>query len=368
MNGMERDDEHVRRHERLPVLIDAARRKDVAAAEALILSGADVNARSEDGYSALMFAAAQGVGAITELLLSSGADVHMLDTRMGASALHKAAQGGNVEVLGLLLDCGAFIDLQSATLGHTPLRDAVWHKQVDAVRFLLQRGAKTTLRAHDGTVALDEAKTSGLTEIAEAIETRDAEDARIVVRQTLMAATKANDVTEVRRLVQAGAPVDEPAPMVGDTYDGYTPLGAAATLGHADVVEALVQAAANPRLLDGLMHATPGHKAGYMGRADVARVLIDHRTRHRDDGRGLDLDAQGAYNGFTALHDAVWHGHAETARVFVDAGARLDVRGLNGMTPRELAIFYGYDDIATMLRAAGEKAADTDAPDRSEPC
>lgn len=47
--------------------------------------------------------------------------------------------------------------------------------------------------------------------------------------------------------------------------------------------------------------------------------------RGRADSPAPELDAQGLYNGFTALHDAVWHGHLEAARALVDASARLNL-------------------------------------------
>jgi ankyrin repeat protein len=64
-----------------------------------------------------------------------------------------------------------------------------------------------------------------------------------------------------------------------------------------------------------------------------------------------ELEPQGAYNGLTPLHDAVWHGHLEAARALVDAGHRLDLKTQAGLTPRELAMRYRYDDVAAFLAA-----------------
>ncbi|WP_312861169.1 ankyrin repeat domain-containing protein [Rhizobium leguminosarum] len=61
------------------------------------------------------------------------------------------------------------------------------------------------------------------------------------------------------------------------------------------------------------------------------------------------MDAQGPYNGLTALHDAAWHGHLDAVRSLIKAGARLDLLGHAGLTPRALALQYGYNEIASLL-------------------
>ena len=68
--------------------------------------------------------------------------------------------------------------------------------------------------------------------------------------------------------------------------------------------------------------------------------------------RPSELDAQGAYNGMSPLHDAVWHGHLEAAQALVEAGHPLDLRTHAGLTPRELAAHYGYDNLAGFLAEA----------------
>ncbi|MGI8638783.1 MAG: ankyrin repeat domain-containing protein, partial [Pyrinomonadaceae bacterium] len=237
----------------------------------------------------------------------------------------------------------AFIDLQSATLGHTPLMDAVWHKQTSMVKFLLARNAKTSLQSHYKATAMDFAQRDNLADIVKLIEERDRADAALVKKQVLMKAVQKGDLAKVKKAIAEGANVDEKAPMIGNEWDGYTPLHAAAVLGYAAIVHELLAAGANPRIVDGLMHATPGHKAGYNGHAETARALVENDN--------LELDAQGAYNGLTALHDAVWHGHTETVRVYLEAGARTDLRSATGKTPLELAEQYGYEEIAAMIRA-----------------
>ncbi|MVN88233.1 hypothetical protein GO986_15910 [Deinococcus sp. HMF7620] len=326
---------------------------DLTTALERLLAGTDVDRRSPEGFTPLMIAVGLGQPQMVELLLTAGADVLAIEPRMGATALHKAAQSGNTDVIRLLLDRGAFIDQQSPVLGNTPLMDAVLHKREEAVQLFLKRGARTTIRNHWQQTALDLAQQDHLDAIARAVEARIETDAEHVRALTLMAAVKVGDLDEVERLIAAGGSVNGRAPIVGRLDDDYTPLGVAAREGHTDIVRVLLNAGADPRRVTGLMRGTPVHEASYMGHADVIRALMEQRGQVGTPAP--ELDAQGAYNGLTALHDAVWHGHLEAARVLVEAGARLNLKTHTGLTPRELALLYGYDDLVRFLAEAEGK-------------
>jgi len=101
------------------------------------------------------------------------------------------------------------------------------------------------------------------------------------------------------------------------------------------------------------------HEACYFGHGDVIEVMLN--GHERDDIRPSELDAQGALNGFTPLHDAVWHGHLEAARILVGEGARLDLVSHAGLTPRQLAVRYGYGELARLL-ADAERTSGSSSP------
>ena len=67
----------------------------------LLDSGVDINAKREDGFTALLLAAFFGRTAIVELLLERGADIHV-KTRFGTSALVWATARGFPKVVSLL--------------------------------------------------------------------------------------------------------------------------------------------------------------------------------------------------------------------------------------------------------------------------
>jgi len=343
-------------------LVNAVQANDLPAVIDLIKRGADVNRRGPSPYTLLMIAAGRGYVQVTDLLLSAGADVYALDSTLGASALHKAAQSGVADVARLLLDHGAFINLQSATVGHTPLIDAVWAKKSAMVKFLLERGAAINIKTHyqgsawdfigkeprwtaGGTTPENESWGKAIREMLEAYQKAEDEAVRT---QPLMQAVMKNDLAEVKRLIAAGADVNEKSPVIAGPNDGQTPLLVACFNGFTDIVRELLKAGANPRIVDYLLKATPAHKAAFSGHPGPLKLLI---------GQGVvELNAQGPYNGYTALHDAVWHGHVEALKVILEADVRTDLRGFDGNTAYDLAVANGYNEMAALIRAKMQAA------------
>jgi ankyrin repeat protein len=341
-------------------LLAAIDENDLPTADALIRRGVNVNHRGPLALTPLMLAAGRGSVQMVDKLLAAGADVHALDSSMGASALHFAAQGGVTDVAQMLLAAGAFINLQSATVGLTPLINAIWSKQVPMVRFLLDRGASIDVQTHLGGATAwnfigdDVLWTAGFTnpeheawgrEIRALLEAQKEKDTAALAKQELMAAVQAGDVDSVRRLIDQGVDVNEKSPVLVNGNDGQTPLLVACFLGHAEIVRALLAAGANPRINDYLLKATPVHKAAYAGRPEALVALREHG--------GAEINAQGPYNGYTAMHDAVWHGHPDALAVILEwPGVRFDLRGLDGRTPEQLASDLGYTEMAEMIKNA----------------
>ena len=85
----------------------AARKGDVAKLKELLDKGADVNAKTEYGATALAYACDKGHVEVVKLLLERGANVNVKDTFYGEMPLGWALQRDNVEIIKLLLDKGA---------------------------------------------------------------------------------------------------------------------------------------------------------------------------------------------------------------------------------------------------------------------
>lgn len=127
-------------------LIDAARDDDRAAVESLLKQGADVNAREEDGATALAWAASRSNVAMAEVLLKAGANPNLAN-ELGIGPLSLAIQNGAVAMVKLLLANGADANLARES-GETPLMTSARLGQVESMRLLLERGAQVNAADH----------------------------------------------------------------------------------------------------------------------------------------------------------------------------------------------------------------------------
>jgi ankyrin repeat protein len=88
-------------------LLAAARKSDLAAVKTLLEKGADVNAKTRYGATALSYASDRGSLEVAKALIEKGADVNVTDTFYKATPLTWAASNGHAPVVKLLLEKGA---------------------------------------------------------------------------------------------------------------------------------------------------------------------------------------------------------------------------------------------------------------------
>ena len=110
----------------------------------------NVEVRSPQDESALMFAALRGNMDLCKKLIARDADVN----KPGWAPLHYAATGAHLDVMRLLLDNAAYIDAESPN-GSTPLMMAAMYGNAAAVKLLLDAGADPLLKNSLGLTAVD---------------------------------------------------------------------------------------------------------------------------------------------------------------------------------------------------------------------
>lgn len=122
-------------------------------------------------------------------------------------------------------------------------------------------------------------------------------------RTQLMRTVETSDVTEVQKLIDAGANVNE------QSYTGITALMTAAG----------------------------------MGKADIVKVLLAKKA---------DVNAK-AQGGFTALMQAALAGRPEVAKILLEAGADPNAEDMTGKTAADWAEEKKHKDIVEMIERRG---------------
>ncbi|MCY1083216.1 ankyrin repeat domain-containing protein [Archangium lansingense] len=228
-------------------LIDAVRRGDTAAVEALLDTEPRALARGdEQGMTPLMWAAWHGHAPLVQRMLELGADAAARDSR-GTTALMLAAERGHLEASRLLVGRAGPDERGEA------LRHAVGAGRLELVVWLLdEAGAALEYGGTDGKTPLTCAALGGHAALAEELLRRGADvEAR---SSTFLPFENRDDfgwhplhyaadrryALLVQLLLDAGAKAD------AETSEGTTPLMMAARRGDEDCIRLLLLAGAEP--------------------------------------------------------------------------------------------------------------------------
>ena len=153
-------------------------------------------------------------------------------------------------------------------------------------------------------------------------------------------AAQANDVAQVRALLQQGADVNAPQ------SDGLTALHWAALNDSREIAEILLYAGATLEPLTRAGGYTPLHLAARSGHESLVRSLLE---------RGSAPD-RWTSTGVTALHFAAQANDAEAIRALVEHGA--DINAPDGFQSRTPLVFAASRDATAAVRALLELGAD----------
>jgi len=122
---------------------------------------------TQDGYTALHYAAFFGGADAAVALIAAGADLEAVSRNgMGVRPLNSAAAGGHGDVSRLLVERGADVNAAQAQ-EFTPLHAAAQNGDADLVAVLLAAGADKDARLEDGRAAADVALEAGHEALAE---------------------------------------------------------------------------------------------------------------------------------------------------------------------------------------------------------
>jgi len=235
----------------------AAYQDDQSRVEALVKSGANVNAATDLGVTPLWLAAQNGSEAAVKVLLSAGANPNAA-LLAGETPLMVAARGGQTAVVELLLAKGAHVNARGSRK-QTALMWAVAQKHPDVVKVLLAHGADLSLRSEKWTQVMAVPPHGYLPynrEIPAGEET------------ALLFAARAGDLASAQLLVKAGANVNDV-----DAW-GVSAVTLAAHSGFDDVVDFLLEKGADPNAMKAGF--APIHEAIMRRDERIVRSLLAH--------------------------------------------------------------------------------------------
>ncbi|KAK0641816.1 ankyrin repeat-containing domain protein, partial [Cercophora newfieldiana] len=281
--------------------------------------------------------------------------------------LRAAARIGNVELVRHLLRFGAEIESRSDS-GTTALHAAVFYGHVDVASLLISRGADVeaptrgdeiqvpytvadsrklhnvrsprpihlaTLRGHRHVIQL-------LLDKQARVDSADGDE-----ETALLLSVRLNLVPVAQLLIERGANVL----VRGSRWPHTEPMSIATHAGNEAMMQLLLSNGAELKSYRPLMDL-----AVMGGHVSALRLLFDigpmiGTTKHISSEEGLLL--------------AIYHGHGDIARIFIDRGANLDWKHWSGDTALICAIRRGFVSIVDMLIDNG---ADIETRDRDGYC
>ena len=337
----------------------------------------DVNARQDDGSTALLWAVYEGDADRVGDLLKAGADVS-IGNSFGATPLSEAARTGNTKILGMLLKAGADPKATNAE-GETALHAVARTGNVEGAKLLLKAGADIEARENwGGQTPLHWAASQNQPEMVRFLISRGADpDSRATVRDwqrrvtaegrpkdmnhggftPLLYAARDGHVAAVSALLEGKADINLPDP------DGTTPLLVTLINGHWDAAKLLIEAGANVNDWDfwgqsplyiavdmnilpagfrvelPVMDKTTGIEVIRMllarGANPNAQLKLRPPYRNAVQDRGADTTL---VTGATPLMRAATGGDAEVVKLLLDAGGLVDLPNEDGATPLLAAV------------------------------
>lgn len=124
-------------------MIKAAKKGDVEKVKLLLSGDAGlIEARDNDGSTALHCATWKGLQTMVAFLLSKGADVnaHNKNEHYGTTPLHAAAHANQAAIAEMLIEHGADVNALDMN-GKTPMHHTTFHKAKAAAKVLQKHGA-----------------------------------------------------------------------------------------------------------------------------------------------------------------------------------------------------------------------------------
>ena len=152
--------------------------------------------------------------------------------------------------------------------------------------------------------------------------------------EDIFKAVSSNDVSEVRGIIAQNRDSLVSFINIREPGSGQTPLMKSILMGHTELVRMLLDLEEVDVTIGEKDGYTAFHGAGFQGRAEIARLLLE-------DKRNIDPNSF-HQDGFAPLHRACWgreQRHVDTIRALVDSGkVKWNMKTKKGKTCRDIAM------------------------------
>ncbi len=298
------------------------------AARLAIENGYDVNAKNLSGKTALHQASRTGKVDMIVLLLEEGANIHAADSA-GRTPLMDAIQAQNIQIVSLLITRGANTSIPEM-YGRNAYHEAVETENLDLIRIISNAGGNPLARdthgrtplslVFDKNITLVEAVLSGNVHLTDS-------DGNTPLH---IAVTNTTSEEVLQYLIDTGYSPDR------RNSEGKTPLLLATQKGSVNVVEAFLKVGADPFIMD-----NGGQSAlsfAINNNTDILNIMVQLAGTKRDVA------------GETILHYAAREADYETVQRLISMGLDKSIKNISGETAYDIALRWGQDDIAVLLK------------------
>jgi len=387
-------------HEGITPLMLACMIPSLAMARILWIAGTRLTATTDQGFTALHYAANANCPELVQFLCETEPALTNMASYDGKTGLLIACENNDLTSVAKLLDCGAMADPapiraqrkdedqmidedeenESELTGEVPVVAASRFGDLALIKLLAENGANlNAISPSDGSTALINAVSSqneGLVRFllgAEASPNIPSPE----FAYPIYIAAQFNNASITQLLCEHGAALDV-QPLGGDSFSA---LGEASRLGFVAVVRILLNFGASPSVSTN-DKTSPLHAASFEGFDEIVRLLVSSNSsivnaKDIDGVTPLMLGAQenrvdviktlleananideSDNTGSTALMVAVGSNHVESVSALLQASPDLSLRNNRGCTVLWISAASGNESIAQMLLSNGASVSD----------